>query len=170
MEDGVNETLGNNVDAHLDRNANDQPDLPRPQGSATRVFDFPMDLTQSPTNYGDASVVELFYWANWAHDQFYQLGFTEAAGNFQNNNFGRSGAGNDALQADAQDGEGVNNSNMSTSGDGVAPRMQMYIFTGPTPDRDGVMDTEVVLHEYTHGVCDRMIGGFLCPLIAQQSN
>src|SRR5256885_12920493 len=37
IDDGVNETRGNNVDAHLDRNADDSPDLPRPQGSPFRV-------------------------------------------------------------------------------------------------------------------------------------
>ena len=48
---GVNETRGNNVDAHTDRNADNSPDLPRPQGSPFRIFDFPMYLnTQDPTN------------------------------------------------------------------------------------------------------------------------
>ncbi|HUR46518.1 MAG TPA: M36 family metallopeptidase, partial [Candidatus Saccharimonadales bacterium] len=83
INDGDNETRGNNVDAHLDRNADNQPDLPRPQGSPERVFDFPIDLSQSPTNYSAAAVVNLFYWCNWMHDRLYDLGFTEAAGNFQ---------------------------------------------------------------------------------------
>src|SRR6185295_4757418 len=86
IDDGVNETRGNNVDAHLDRNADDQPDLPRPQGSSFRVFDYPPDLNQDPTNYGAASAVQLFYESNWMHDRLYQLGFTEAAGNFQSDN------------------------------------------------------------------------------------
>src|SRR3974390_2618278 len=132
INDGGNETLGNNVDAHTDRNADNLPDLPRPQGSPFRVFDFPLDLTQSPATYTNAAVVQLFYWNNFMHDKLYELGFTEAAGNFQTDNFGRGGLGNDAVQADAQDGGGVNNANMATPPDGMAPRMQMYIFTGPT--------------------------------------
>src|SRR5262249_44306381 len=112
IADGDNETRGNNVDAHTDRTDDDIPDLPRPQGSPFRVFDFPMDLTsQEPTNYSAAAVVQLFYWCNWMHDRLYELGFTEAAGNFQNDNFGRGGAGNDAVQADAQDGGAFNNAN-----------------------------------------------------------
>src|SRR5213079_2730361 len=56
--DGENETRGNNVDAHLDLDADDLPDLPRPQGSPFRVFDFPQDLTQPPARYRDAAVVQ----------------------------------------------------------------------------------------------------------------
>src|SRR5262249_26111991 len=142
-----------------DRDNNNQPDLPRPQGSPFRVFDFPMDLTQSPTTYTNAAVVQLFYWNNWMHDKLYELGFTEAAGNFQNNNFGRGGAGNDAVQADAQDGGGGNNANFSTPPDVSPGPMQMYLFTSPNPARDGDFDAEVVLHEYTHGLSNRRVGG-----------
>ena len=159
INDSDNETRGNNVDAHLDRNNDNQPDLPRPQGSPNRVFDFPMDLNQHPTNYSPATVAQLFYSCNWMHDRLYEMGFTEAAGNFQNNNFGRGGLGNDALQADAQDGGGYNNANMSTPPDGSPPRMQMYLFNGPTPFRDGDLDAEIVLHEYTHGLSNRRVGG-----------
>ncbi|HKW28451.1 MAG TPA: M36 family metallopeptidase, partial [Verrucomicrobiae bacterium] len=160
INDGGNETLGNNADAHADRNADDLPDLPRPQGAPFRVFDFPMDLTsQDPTNYGSAAVVQLFYWNNFMHDKLYELGFTEAAGNFQSNNFGRGGLGNDAVQADAQDGSGFNNANFSTPPDGSPGRMQMYLFTGPNPRRDGDLDADVVLHEYTHGLSNRRVGG-----------
>ena len=37
--------------------------------------------------------------------------------------------------------------------------MQMYVFTGPTPARDADFDTEVILHEYTHGLSNRRVGG-----------
>ncbi len=160
IDDGVNETRGNNVDAHLDLNSDDIADTPRPQGAAGRVFDFPLDLTlQAPAAYRDAAVTNLFYWCNLVHDRFYELGFTEASGNFQNNNFGRGGVGNDAVQADAQDGSGTNNANFSTPPDGSPGRMQMYVFTGPTPDRDGDFDSEIMIHEYAHGLSNRLVGG-----------
>ena len=159
INDGVNETTGNNVDAHTDRNDDDLPDLPRPQGNPNRVFDFPLDLTMAPTTYSAAATVQLFYWNNFTHDKLWELGFTEAAGNFQVNNFGRGGLGNDAVSADAQDGGGFNNANMLTPPDGIPPRMQMYLFDGPTPDRDGDLDAEVILHEYTHGLSNRRVGG-----------
>ncbi|TAK98121.1 MAG: hypothetical protein EPO07_12400, partial [Verrucomicrobia bacterium] len=104
IDDGGNQTWGNNVDAHTDRDANDSPDLPRPQGTSFRTFDFTLDLTQEPITYTNAAATDLFYWCNWMHDKLYALGFTEAARNFQSNNFGRGGLGNDAVQADAQDG------------------------------------------------------------------
>jgi uncharacterized repeat protein (TIGR01451 family) len=165
INDGVNETTGNNVDAHADRNDDDQPDLPRPAGTPFRVFDFPLDLTQDPTNYTPAAVVNLFYWNNVIHDKFWELGFTEAAGNFQVNNFGRGGVGNDPVLADAQDGADfkdifhTDNANMATPPDGIPPRMQMYVFAGPAPDRDGDVDSEVMIHEYTHGLSNRRVGG-----------
>ncbi len=156
---GDNETRGNNAAAHLDRNADNQPDLPRPHGSPHHVFDFPMDLTKDASTYGDAAVVQLFYWCNWMHDTLYELGFTEAAGNFQKDNFGRGGLANDAVVADAQDGSGVNNANYTQARDGIAPRIQMYVFDGPAPTRDGDLDAEIIIHEYTHGLTDRLIGG-----------
>lgn len=160
INDGVNETTGNNVDAHTDWNADDLPDLPRPVGSPFRVFDFAMDpTTQDPTSYAPASVTQLFYLCNWYHDRLYELGFTEAAGNFQVDNFGRGGQGSDPVQAEAQDGGGVNNANFSTPPDGFSGRMQMYIFSGPNPRHDGDLDAEIVFHEFTHGLSWRLVGG-----------
>src|SRR6185436_15863593 len=95
------------------------------------------------------------------HDQLYELGFDEAAGNFQMDNFGRGGEGNDAVLAEAQNVDMVNAASMSIPPDGDPPRMQMYFFDGPSPDRDGVFDAETVLHEYTHGLCNRRVGGGL---------
>ncbi len=156
---GENETRGNNVDAHLDRDADDKADLPRPHGAPHRVFDFPLDLSQHPQNHGDASTVQLFYWCNWMHDRLYELGFTESAGNFQKDNFGRGGAENDALLAQAQDGSGVNNARFFQAPDGYPGRIEMFLFDGPEPDRDASLDAEIVLHEYTHGLTDRLVGG-----------
>lgn len=159
IADGDNETRGNNVDAHLDRDADNLPDLPRPHGVPFRQFDYPLDLTQEPQTYGDAATVQLFYWCNWIHDRLYDLGFTEGAGNFQKDNLGRGGWGNDPVLADAQDGSGVNNANFTPMPDGSPPRLQVFLFDGPTPRRDAALDAEVILHEYTHGLSDRLVGG-----------
>ncbi len=159
IPDGTNETSGNNVDAHTDLNFDNAADLQRPQGSPDRVFDFAEDLALAPSTHRDASTVQLFYWCNWMHDRLYQLGFDEAAGNFQNDNFGRGGVEGDALQADAQDGGGFNNANMTTLPDGNPPRMQMYLWNYATPQHDGSLDAEIVLHEYAHGMSYRLVGG-----------
>ncbi|MGC8828891.1 MAG: M36 family metallopeptidase [Verrucomicrobiia bacterium] len=159
INDADNETLGNNVDAHLDWNDDDQPDLPRPQGNPFRVFDFPIDFTQHPTNYAQASVVQAFYYLNWYHDKLYEYGFTEAAGNFQQINFGRGGFEGDPVIADVQDGGGFNDAFMMTPPDGIPARMTMWLFNGPQPMRDSAFDGEIILHEYTHGLSTRLVGG-----------
>jgi hypothetical protein len=160
IDDTNNTTLGNNVDAHLDRDANDVADPgSRPTGSPFRVFDFPLNLSLEPVAYTNAAVVQLFYWCNWMHDKLYDLGFTESAGNFQTDNFGRGGLGNDAIQADAQDGTNVNNASFTWKPDGQSGRVEFYPFTGPTPDRDSDLDAEIILHEYTHGLSGRLVGG-----------
>ena len=162
IDDGNNTTTGNNADAFVDRDFDGQPDGPRPQGNPTRVFDFPQDLTQDPLTYSNASTVQLFYWCNWYHDRLYDLGFTEAAGNFQENNFGRGGLGNDSITCFVQAGADVgiaDNSMFGTGPDGIHGECYMFIFSGTNPDRDGSLDTDVVLHEMTHGTSQRLVGG-----------
>ncbi len=162
INDGNNLTQGNNVDAYLDFDGDNQPDAPRPTGSPFRVFDFPLDLTQNPVSYSNACVVNLFYWNNWMHDKLYDLGFTEAAGNYQVTNFGRGGLGHDPIEAEAQFGSAVgqfNGSSFFVTPDGMPGFMQINIYNGPTPELDGDFDTEVILHEYAHGLSNRRVGG-----------
>lgn len=163
---GENETLGNNVDAHLDLNNDDDPDLPRPQGSPFRVFDFPIDFGQDPDAYQDAAVTQMFYWTNWFHDRLHQLGFTEQFSNFQEDNFGRGGVGGDPISADVQDGGDINNANFfSLPQDGFFSRVQMYLWPGPSPTRDGALDGQIIIHELAHGLTIRLAG----PLNTTQS-
>lgn len=104
------------------------------------------------------AVTQLFYISNWYHDRLYNLGFDEAAGNFQQLNFSGMGLGNDRVLAEAQDSSNTDNANFSTPPDGTSGRMQMYRFTGPNIDRDASLDSEIVMHELTHGVSNRLIG------------
>ncbi len=161
--DSNNETRGNNVDAHLDLNDDDVADVPRPMGVGTSpvMFNFGLDLRLAPSTYGPAAVTNLFYWCNVVHDRLYGLGFTETAGNFQKDNFGKGGFGNDEVQADAQDGGGTDNANFSTPPEGRTekPRMQMYIFVGTNPDRDGDLENSIIIHEYVHGLSHRLVAG-----------
>jgi extracellular elastinolytic metalloproteinase len=128
-------TRGNNVHAYTDIDANNIADPGSdPDGGAALQFDFPLDLeTQAPPEYRPAAVANLFYWNNIVHDVFYGYGFNEPSGNFQVNNYGRGGAGNDDVRAEAQDGSGTNNANFSTPADGSRPRMQMFVWTPPAP-------------------------------------
>ncbi len=109
-------------------------------------------------NYRNGDVTNMFYWVNRYHDATYLLGFTEAAFNFQNDNFGRGGAGADRVSAETQDSSGTNNANFSTPADGGRGRMQMFVWTGPTPDRSGGLDQDIIIHELTHGLSNRLHG------------
>ena len=153
-------TNGNNVEAYTDTDNNNSPDTgSSPSGGASLNFDFAINLAGAPSTYRPAAVTNLFYWNNIIHDVQYQYGFDEAAGNFQVNNYGRGGAGNDSVRAEAQDGGGTNNANFATPADGSRPRMQMYVWTSPNPDRDGDLDAGIVVHEFGHGISNRLVGG-----------
>jgi len=152
------DTQGNNCRAQDDADANNTGGT-RPSGGATLDFDFPIDFTQAPSTYLPAATTNLFYWNNIMHDVWYQYGFTEPAGNFQQNNYGRGGTGNDWVNADAQDGSGTNNANFGTPPDGSNPRMQMYRWTYTTPNRDSDLDNGIIAHEYGHGISNRLVGG-----------
>lgn len=162
--DGINETRGNNVDAFLDRNADNVADS-RPQGNPTRVFQPTLDLGLEPAAYPSASVVQLFYWCNWMHDRLYDLGFTRAARNFE--------GANDYLIAQAQFGADLaagNNNRFLFYPNGQHSRLWTYLWTNPTPDRDSSLDAEIVLHEYTHGLVGRSVGGGVGPSTEENYN
>lgn len=150
-------TRGNNVLAQDDINGNNGSGS-SPNGGASLNFDFSLDLTQAPVQSLNAATTNLFYWNNIMHDIWYQYGFNEASGNFQENNYGRGGAGSDSVNADAQDGSGTNNANFATPPDGSNPRMQMFLFNG-NPQIDGDFDNVVIAHEYGHGISTRLVGG-----------
>lgn len=153
-------TRGNNVHAYLDLDANGVPDPgSEPDGGAGLDFDYPIDLSMAPSTYRPAAVTNLFYWNNYLHDFAYKYGFDEANGNFQVNNYGNGGLGNDDVRAEAQDGGGTNNANFLTLPDGSRPRMQMYVWNYSTPFRDSDLDNGVIAHEYAHGISNRLTGG-----------
>jgi len=165
-------TTGNNVDAYLDTNGDDRPDNTTTASlslgrafAADQVFDFPFGdglSSQNPRNFQAAAVTNLFYFINTAHDYYYSLGFDEAAGNFQTDNFGKGGVGGDAVLAEAQHPAARNNASFAPTVEGVAPKIRMGIFTRDTTtlndDLDSSFDGQVVIHEYGHGVSNRLVG------------
>ena len=120
----------------------------------------------------DPATTNLFYQHNRVHDEYYDLGFTESAGNFQIDNFGKGGSGGDAIQGLVQAGAvsggdptytGRDNAYMLTLPDGIPPWSGMFLwepindaFEGPC--RDGDFDAGVIQHEYTHGLSNRYVG------------
>nr|WP_210150638.1 T9SS-dependent M36 family metallopeptidase [Chryseobacterium scophthalmum] len=121
-------TRGNNVYAYEDTADKDEPGF-SPDGGVNRSFDFPFSMNGTPSFNRNAAITNLFYINNKVHDIFYQFGFTESARNFQQNNFGKGGQGNDYVLAESQDGGALNNANFTTPSDGNKPVMQMYIWS-----------------------------------------
>jgi len=122
---------GNNVKAYLDVVSDNRVDA---GGTAITNGRFVATATldQSPSTTGNRAVAvqNLFYLNNVLHDELYRHGFTEGVGNFQENNFGGGGKDSDSVNAEAQDGGGIDNANFATPTDGSNPRMQMYLWTG----------------------------------------
>ncbi len=144
-------TRGNNIHAYDDGN---NPDY-SPDGGAGLVFDFPLDLNGDPETYEDAAITNAFYVTNLCHDILYQYGFDEAAGNFQENNYGNGGTGSDYVNVEVQDFAGTCNANMLTQEEGLNPFMQLYLCNG----RDIAYSNSIIIHEYVHGLTNRLTGG-----------
>lgn len=174
-------TFGNNANAHANWSNFLVPadQGPRPV-SPTGQFDYRFadhwgTSKCEATSYQqdqEASSTNLFHQHNRIHDEFYKLGFTESAGNFQLDNFGKSGNPGDAIQGLVQAGAasggsptytGRDNAYMLTLPDGIPPWSGMFLwepiddaFEGPCADGD--FDAGVIEHEYAHGLSNRYVG------------
>lgn len=156
------DTRGNNVTAQVDPDDDDNQAGFRPSGGAGNDYVFAFDPGVDPTTLESQVVTNLFFWNNYIHDVMTHHGFTSAAGNFQENTYGGGGIGSDGVNADAQDGYNVgdfDNANFATPPDGSNPRMQMYLWTYTNPLRDSDNDNGVIVHEYGHGITNRLVGG-----------
>ncbi len=112
----------------------------------------------------------LFFASNFVHDFFYDLGFDEAAGNFQQDNFGRGGTGGDPISLNAR-APGRNNANYAHAPDGSSSTINMFLWDGSgcwgsdvdgdgTVDLDAVYDLDILVHEFHHGVSLRLNTAF----------
>ncbi|KAL0062583.1 hypothetical protein AAF712_010517 [Marasmius tenuissimus] len=124
------------------------------------VFDYTYDPAKAPTEGDnlDAARVNAFYIANTYHDVLYRYGFTEEAFNYQTDSFGK-GKGGDPVLLSVQDASGTNDAKFFHTPDGQPGRCLMFIFTATRPARDGVMQNDILIHELTHGLTNRMTGG-----------
>ncbi len=187
VDAGGKTTSGNNTNTYQDAagdNTSMDADQPQaadthftyawgdPWGASTDGAEGDLPLTGADR---DAVVTQLFYYTNWYHDYAYDLGFTESARNFQNDNGANGGSGGDAVEAESDanftgeqcDDNGtavkcLNNANFNANGpDGTKPRMQMYVGDtnpgGAARRTQRANNRDTVIHEYTHGVTGRII-------------
>ena len=121
-------------------------------------------------NTAGSAQTALFFALNYAHDFFYDLGFDEASGNFQADNFGRGGVGGDSIKGVAR-ASGRNNATFQPEPEGTSPIISMFLWDGAgcwaqdvdgdgALDMDGDYDLDIVLHEFHHGVSHRLNTAF----------
>ena len=125
--------------------------------------------------------VQAYWFTNEMHDHLLAppIGFTEASGNFELVNASGQGLANDDVFLQGLDGANtsvgypdanhLNNANMLTLKDGISPIMQMYLFSqfppgapgqgDPANEVYGGDDAGVLMHEYVHGLSNRLVGG-----------
>ena len=147
-------TYGNNAKAiEANDNIGYQPD----GTEALNFTGYPFDpVYGETTQYEDASITNVFYWANILHDITYRYGFTEASGNFQQNNYNNGGAQADEVILECQSTFRPCNAIFSTQRDGISPVLKINLCN----DKDGGFDASVIAHEWGHGLSDRLTGGW----------
>jgi len=125
------------------------------------AFTADYDDTLSPNvrENAAAALTNAFAALNALHDVAYRYGFTESTFNFQSSNFDRGGRGNDAVRVSVQDAGGVNNANFATPPDGRAALCAMFVWDLTEVERDGAMENDILIHEFSHGITNRMTGG-----------
>lgn len=177
-------TLGNNADSYANWS-----NFLVPEGGPVRPVDalgqFNYTFFDSwkktngatvPPSYAEdmqSAVTNLFYHHNLFHDYYYNLGWVEAAGNLQVNNFNKGGMGGDPILGMAHAGAvsggaptytGRDNAYMLTLPDGIASWSGMFLWE-PIPAAfegvyaDGDFDASVIYHEYTHALTNRLVAG-----------
>jgi hypothetical protein len=177
-------TYGNNADTYANWSnfigpVDNAPRPVAPTGNFSYTYTNRWAATNgqtTPPSYAEdlnPAATNLFFQHNRIHDEYYALGFTETAGNFQLDNGGNGGMGGDPIRGLVQAGAasggnptytGRDNAYMLTLDDGIPPWSGMFLwepiddaFEGPY--RDGSFDMSVIQHEYTHGLSTRYVAG-----------
>lgn len=177
-------TYGNNADTYANWSnfigpVDNAPRPVAPTGNFSYTYTNQWAATKGqtvPPSYAEdlnPAATNLFFQHNRIHDEYYDLGFTETAGNFQLDNGSNGGNGGDPVRGLVQAGAasggnptytGRDNAYMLTLDDGIPPWSGMFLwepiddaFEGPY--RDGSFDMSVIQHEYTHGLSTRYVAG-----------
>ncbi|KAJ3416145.1 hypothetical protein HDV05_002790 [Chytridiales sp. JEL 0842] len=149
---GELETMGNNLRAQL------RGQTLESRNGGKFDWDYDPSIGADEGDNPKAALTNTFYISNVYHDVLYRYGFTEEAGNFQEDTFGRGGKGGDAIIANVQ-APGRNNANFGTGPDGTFGRMNMFLWNYTTPIRDSDLENGILVHELTHGLSNRLTGG-----------
>jgi extracellular elastinolytic metalloproteinase len=138
---------------------------------ASSAFSWDMNREQAAT--------QAFYLANNFHDHLRDapgIAFDEASGNMEAIHTGGAPGAGDELHVQVMDGANTdllfpgfpdaahtNNADMLPLPDGQSPRMQLYLFSdypndpAVINDVNGTDDADIVYHEYTHAMTNRLV-------------
>ncbi|KAJ9083700.1 hypothetical protein DSO57_1032183 [Entomophthora muscae] len=153
-------TSGNNVVAVVENSMGNS--LGPVEGGEGYMFDFPFFKDAPHKSYREASTTNVFYVINTIHDILYNYGFTERAGNFQQTNFARGGIGEDPVVAYVQSPVCPSGPVFTSPPDGYPGRLILCTSPDPTGKPfmvDGALDSGIIIHEYSHGLSNRLVGG-----------
>jgi extracellular elastinolytic metalloproteinase len=147
------QTVGNNVTMKLgnkDRFVRAVPD-----GADLRFVTTPLS--------DDDKIVNAFFVCNFMHDFFSRIGFGEDDRNFQQQNFSGTGLAGDRLKVFVVSTT-QGNANMVAQNDGETAELSLGVWKNfldkpPTLGNHTAFDSEVIMHEYSHGVSQRLVGG-----------
>lgn len=167
---GTGTTLaGNNATTHL--RFFSEAGLAQPSG----MYDYPFSTLE-------AAAVNAWWWSNDFHDRLYAIGFDEASGNFQQDNFGLGGRGGDPMGIVIQGEQPRTGNYFDPAIDGTAGHINLqWNLCRLCGDHDGLPENggerhvafdRGFLHEYTHGMTTRLVGGpdqYICLLYGAQS-
>lgn len=139
-------TFGNNVETFWDSR---RFTVSAMMNGGNLVFSPPL------TPEKEQCVLNAFFFCNFMHDFFMLLGFSEADGAFHAVNVSGSGRPGDRLRLFLSPQLFPRLGVMRAHNDGDVPEM----FLGRGPNGHAALEGAVVIHEYVHGVTQRMIGG-----------
>ncbi|KAH9016133.1 Fungalysin metallopeptidase-domain-containing protein [Lactarius pseudohatsudake] len=154
----TNATDGNNAIAYVGNENNTATATATTPDLVFEYMDYPVDDPTFESNI-PAAITNAFYVVNVYHDFAYLYGFTETTFNFQSNNFGKGGEGQDRVLVSVQDSQDMNNANFLTPPDGQSGQMRLFLYALTTPRRDSALQNDIVIHECQHGATNRMTGG-----------
>ena len=177
-------TFGNNADTYANWSnflapVDEAPRPVSPTGSFSYAFTDAWQQKKGatvPPSYAEdlnPAATNLFFQHNRIHDDYYALGFTETAGNFQVDNGGKGGMGGDAIKGLVQAGAASGGSpdlhgarqRLHAHPRRRHPAVERHVpvgadqrrLRGPLPRR--LLDMTVIQHEYSHGLSNRYVAG-----------
>jgi len=126
-------------------------------GITSLTYDYEINTTYTE---GDPSLeavsTNAFYWSNIVHDITYHYGFDEAAGNFQEYNFGRGGVENDRISINVNATSNPCGSFIYVTGEDGSGTTMVLMVCDP---QHHALDNQIIIHEYVHGISGRLVGG-----------